>query len=111
MAPALVYRVEHPEDNKGPWCHAIGSELDAQNMPTPYNDGLSSNVTQWLGARIHGACLERLFYWFTENDRQLLRSEGFVLATYVVPPSKVATGFEQIVFNPDFAERMGETKL
>jgi len=111
MAPALVYRIEHSEDHKGPWCYAIGSKLQARQMPTPWNDGVGANETVWLGARVHGACLDRLLYWFTDDDRALLRADGFVLARYVVPPSKVATGFEQVLFNPEFAERLGEESL
>lgn len=111
MAPALVYRVEHFEDRQGPWCHDIGRKLAAISMPTPWNDGVGSEATVWLGARIHGATLDRLLYWFTEEDRQLLRSEGFVLARYVVPPSKLAIGYEQVLFSPNFAERVGEERL
>lgn len=111
MAPALIYRIEHSDGHHGPWCDSDGDihPLDARRMPTPWDDDLYD--TRWLRSRIHGANLDRLFYWFTEDDRAKLHHAGFVLARYVVPPSKLAIGFEQVLFNPDFAERMGDETL
>jgi hypothetical protein len=111
-----LYRVED-EDGAGPWrarpfdlrgrigatsmfdwCEEVGLEggmhNDTTGFPNPREDGISNAMAgTYLSACRSTAQID---HWFPEPLRQVMRREGFRLAVYEIPESRVYVASKQV---------------
>lgn len=109
MSPRLVYRFEHPEDGKGPFTsgtQVYKYDLHAWNMPTPYAEKIDFTCDFYCAM----ANLEKLYFWFTASDREVLYESGFELVAYMVPAIHVKDGEQQCMFNKGEAIKAGDVE-
>jgi hypothetical protein len=96
----MVYRVEN-RNREGPYSGRLTTDLshhyNAVTHPGPWDDGLGRSLYSYH--RFGFSSLEMMRVWFNADDRRGLRTDGYHLAAYEVPPSHVKHGSKQIIFD------------
>lgn len=117
MSPALVRRFQSP-DGRGPfidgpfngWRNGSITNpdwLEMALMPMPYDDGLEGVTDLFNDERRYAfATDEQLQQWVTLRDQKKLTSKGFKVAYFMVPPSQVKWGGNQVAFKADASMRV-----
>lgn len=111
----LVYRVQ-TESGEGPYISGKAIDLlqphqRCDDHPAPRNDGVG-DYYDFHGTHKFGfKSLEQLHAWFSSYECDVLRSMGFVMATYEVAEMRVRFGGKQIAFEYSEAQLVHVTAL
>lgn len=124
----IVLRVEHPTTGRGmyatniatgrSWAHGAGMPDNANDRhPMPYNDSRFKRNHEQAGWVENGyvfgfADQAQLRSWLYEDEfRRNLQEDGLVLSLYEVPSAYVISGYTQLTFKREHAEKVGRLDL
>lgn len=103
----ILYRFEYHETGLGIWKHNNAEGLKnipgqkLYNMDMPDNSNHRKNDLEWFSAT---STLEKLYYWFTQDEMNHLFEEGFNLLAFYVPPEYINELEHETLFVRDKAE-------
>lgn len=105
-----AWRIEHPEDGKGPYrCgEALGvDELDANITDAhPHHGAIPEDANDRYELLYACDSPEMLGRWFSPFEREACARKGYVVARYRVHPDSYYPGDRQVAFHPARAERV-----
>lgn len=124
----IVLRVEHPTTGRGmyntnpetgqSWAHGAGMPDSAnERHPMPHQDSLFRRNHEYANQPYDGyvfgfADKAQLRSWLYEDEfRRNLQEDGLVLSLYEVPSAYVISGYTQLTFNREHAEKVGRLDL
>ena len=106
------YRVEHPEDGRGPYRRPdLDVDLDSQATERHPLHGNLDQAFRWRGIRFAFSDVASLCVWFNSRERRLCREAGYVMAVYAVEPEAWLEGNRQVVFDDERAVRVEVREL
>jgi hypothetical protein len=112
-----AWRIENPEDGKGPY-RSGGPPLEKNYTPRTPPHGGEHRLLDEEGQCVQVVARDRIFYacesieqlcaWFTPEEREACAADGYVMALYHVEPEAWVPGDRHICFDVQRAERVEE---
>lgn len=96
----LIYRVEHPTTNEGPFVMGEISLDNSRTHPTPWSEGLNIKYYDYCGC----ASMGMLQHWIKRKHIKNLKSKNYVVRTYKIDKNFVKHGRTQVLFEKLEAE-------
>lgn len=91
----LIYRVEHPNTNEGPFAMGDISLANSDVHPTPDREGLDITYSDYCGC----VSIEMLQHWIKRNFIRDLKRKRYVVKTYKINARYVKIGRTQVLFD------------